>query len=249
MIEQCERLKYRFAILDPGANLSIADIQTQRKQFDSKYAAIYYPRVNIRDADGNPRALAPSGHMAGLYARVDNERGVFKAPGNEVIRHIVGLEAVVSRGEHEILNPMPNNINVLRDFRDAGRGLRVYGARCVTSIDDWKYISVRRLFNFIERSLDLGTQWAVLEPNDDTLWAKLSDSVSLFLARVWLDGGLMGVTKEEAFYVKVGLTTMTQDDIDNGRLIMEIGIAPVKPAEFVIIRIGQWAGGSFVEEG
>jgi phage tail sheath protein FI len=108
---------------------------------------------------------------------------------------------------------------------------------------------VRRLFIFIERSLDLGTQWAVLEINDERLWATLTDSVSLFLTRVWLDGGLMGATKEEAFYVKVGLTTMTQDDIDNGRLIMEIGIAPVKPAEFVIIRIGQWAGGTFVQEG
>jgi Bacteriophage tail sheath protein len=249
MIEQCERLKYRFAILDPGPNLGIADIQAQRKQFDSKYAAIYYPRVIIRDADNNSRALAPSGHMAGLYARIDNSRGVHKAPGNEVIRHITDLEALVSKGEHEILNPMPNNINVLRDFRNDGRGLRVYGARCITSVDDWKYIPVRRLFIFIERSLDLGTQWAVLEPNDQTLWAKITDSVSLFLTRVWLDGGLLGTSKEEAFYVKVGRTTMTQDDIDNGRLIMEIGIAPVKPAEFVIIRIGQWAGGTFVEEG
>lgn len=248
MIGQCERLKYRFAILDPATAASIPTVITQRLQFDTKYAALYYPRLIVRDTDGNPRPLGPSGHMAGLYARIDNERGVFKAPANEVVRNIVDLEALVSKGEHQVLNPEPNNINVFRDFRHEGRGLRIYGARCLTSASDWKYIPVRRLFIFLERSLDVGTQWAVFEPNDARLWAKLRDSVSAFLTRQWLDGALMGATKQQAFYVDVGPNTMTQDDIDNGRLIMEIGVAPVKPAEFVILRIGQWTGGTFVDE-
>ncbi len=251
MIEQCERLKYRVALMDPevgAAAPTLVDIQNQRRRFDSKYAAIYYPRIIIRDVADARRAIGAAGHMAGVCARVDNERGVFKAPGNETIRNIVDLEAILTKGEHEILNPFPNNINVIRDFREEGRGLRIYGARCITSDNDWKYLSVRRLFVFLERSLDIGTQWAVLEPNDNRLWDKLTDSVDSFLTTQWLAGALMGAKKEQAFYIRVGTSTMTQDDIDNGRLIMEIGIAPVKPAEFVIIRIGQWAGGSFAQE-
>lgn len=252
MIEQCERLKYRVALLDPevtgGVPPTLNAIQAQRRRFDTKYAAIYYPRIIIRDANDANLAIGAAGHMAGVCARVDNERGVFKAPGNEVIRNIVDLEAVLTKGEHEILNPFPNNINVIRDFRPEGRGLRIYGARCITSDNDWKYLSVRRLFVFLERSLDIGTQWAVLEPNDNRLWDRLADSVDSFLTAQWLAGALMGTEKKQAFYIKVGTSTMTQDDIDNGRLIMEIGVAPVKPAEFVIIRIGQWSGGSFAEE-
>jgi phage tail sheath protein FI len=252
MIEQCERLKYRVALLDPevagGVGPTLNAIQAQRRRFDTKYAAIYYPRIVIRDANDANLAIGAAGHMAGVCARVDNERGVFKAPGNEVIRNIVDLEALITKGEHEILNPFPNNINVIRDFRPEGRGLRIYGARCITSDNDWKYLSVRRLFVFLERSLDIGTQWAVLEPNDNRLWDRLADSVDSFLTAQWLAGALMGTEKKQAFYIKVGTSTMTQDDIDNGRLIMEIGVAPVKPAEFVIIRIGQWAGGSFAEE-
>jgi phage tail sheath protein FI len=253
MIEQCERLKYRVALLDPevvtaGVAPTLTDIQNQRRRFDTKYAAIYYPRVIIRDATDALLAMGPAGHMAGICARVDNERGVFKSPGNETVRNIVDLEAIVTKGEHEILNPAPNNINVIRDFRNEGRGLRIYGARCITSLSDWKYLAVRRLFIAIERSIEIGTQWAVLEPNDQRLWDRLIDSIDSFLTRQWRDGALMGAEKGQAFYIRCGTSTMTQDDIDNGRLIMEIGIAPVKPAEFVIIRIGQWAGGSFTEE-
>jgi Bacteriophage tail sheath protein len=252
MIEQCERLKYRIALLDPEVAgttpPTLVDIQNQRRRFDSKYAAIYYPRIVLRDATDVARAIGPAGHMAGVCARIDNARGVFKAPGNETIRNIVNVEAVLTQGEHEILNPAPNNINVIRDFRDSGRGLRIYGARCITSDNDWKYLPVRRLFIFLERSLDIGTQWAVLEPNDQRLWDKLTDSVDGFLTTQWHAGALMGTEKAQAFYIRIGTSTMTQDDIDNGRLIMEIGVAPVKPAEFVIIRIGQWAGGSFAEE-
>lgn len=252
LIEQCERLKYRVALLDPlataGASPTLNEIQAQRLQFDTKYAALYYPRLIVRDAGGQRRAVGPSGHMAGLCARVDNERGVYKAPGNETVRNILDLEAIVTKGEHEVLNPQPNNINVFRDFRNEGRGLRIYGARCITSLNDWKYLSVRRLFIFVERSLEIGTQWAVLEPNDQRLWSRLTDSVDSFLSGLWREGALFGEKKEHAFYIRCGYDTMSLDDIDNGRLIMEIGIAPVKPAEFVIIRIGQWAGGSFTEE-
>jgi phage tail sheath protein FI len=256
LIAQCEELRYRFAILDPAPKSisppvsgDLNDIQSQRNQFDTKYAAIYYPRIVIENLLTNTNMpLAPSGHIAGIFARVDDQRGVHKAPANEVIGGAVDLEIIVNKAEQEILNPTPVNINVLRDFRHAGRGLRVWGARCITSDPDWKYINVRRLFIFIETSIELGTQWAVFEPNDYRLWARVTQSVSAFLTRVWRDGALMGLKPEEAFFVKCDRTTMTQDDIDNGRLIMLVGVAPVYPAEFVIIRIGLWAGGSSAEE-
>lgn len=250
MIEQAERLKYRVALLDPevtgGAAPTLTQIQNQRSRFDSKYAAIYYPRVIVRDADDAPRAIGPAGHMAGLCARIDNERGVFKSPGNEVLRAIVDLETIVTKGEHEILNP--RNINVIRDFRNENRGIRIYGARCVTSLADWKYLAVRRLFIAIERSIEIGTQWAVLEPNGPQLWDRLIDSIDSFLTTWWRDGALLGEEKAQAFYIRCGTATMTQDDIDNGRLVMEIGIAPVKPAEFVIIRISQTPSGLLAAE-
>ncbi len=249
LIEQCERLKYRFAILDPEykANSALDDIQAQRGRYDTKYAALYFPRVMARDPIAKVNIpTAPSGHVAGVYARTDIERGVHKAPANEVLRGISGYEINITNGEQEILNPM--NINVLRDFQSSNRGLRIWGARCLTSDAAWKYVPVRRLFIFLEASLDQGTQWVVFEPNDEPLWARVTQSVSNFLTRVWKDGALMGTTVEEAFFIKCDYTTMTQDDIDNGRLIMVIGVAPVKPAEFVIIRIGQKAGGAEVTE-
>jgi phage tail sheath protein FI len=256
MISHCESLQYRFAILDPdpksltppvGADLN--GIQSQRNQYDTKYAALYYPRVVIESLLTSTKIpLAPSGHIAGIYARVDDQRGVHKAPANEVINGIVDLETLVNKFEQEILNPDPVNINVNRDFRSHQRGLRVWGARCITSVPQWKYINVRRLFIFIEKSIEVGTQWAVFEPNNEALWARVTQSVTLFLTRVWRSGALLGTKPEEAFFVKCDRTTMTQDDLDNGRLIMIIGIAPTKPAEFVIVRIGQWAGGSSVAE-
>lgn len=251
LIEQCELLKDRFAILDPeNKQQGIQEIITQRLSFDTKYAAIYYPRIVVDDPFSDTDiVIPPSGHMAGIYARTDIERGVHKAPANEVIRGINDLDLKISRGEQDILNPLPYNVNVLRDFRADGRGFRVWGGRCITSDSDWKYINVRRLFIFIEESIDQGTQWVVFEPNDEPLWARVRRSVGNFLTNVWRDGALQGRKPEEAFFVRCDRTTMTQDDIDNGRLIMVIGIAPVKPAEFVIFRIGQWTGGSSVEEG
>jgi uncharacterized protein len=254
LITQCENLMYRFAILDPapsasGGTPSMTDIQTQRDLYDTKYAAIYYPRVIVTDPlTDMPLTIPPSGHVAGIYAQTDNTRGVWKAPANVVINGIDSLEIKLSKGDQDILNPEPNNINALRDFTAQARGLRVYGARCITSLTEWKYINVRRLFIFLEASLDQGLQWAVFEPNDQRLWNQLIQSVSAFLTTIWRQGGLMGAKAEEAFFVKCGYDTMSQDDIDNGRLILLIGVAPVFPAEFVIVRIGQWAGGSSVQE-
>lgn len=247
LIGQCERLKYRFAILDPkyGTTTPLDDIQSYRQLFDTHYAALYLPNLKISNPDpaspaGSTIVIPPSGHMAGIYARTDIERGVHKAPANEVIRGILDLDLTINKGEQDILNPPPNNIDVLRDFRHQGRGLRVWGARCITSDAQWKYVNVRRLFIFVEASLDRGTQWVVFEPNDYPLWARVKQSISNFLTTVWRDGALMGQKVEEAFFVKVDRSTMTQDDIDNGRLIILVGIAPVKPAEFVIIRISQF---------
>jgi uncharacterized protein len=251
LIDQCERLKYRIALLDPevtgGTPPTLPAIQTQRLRFDSKYAAVYYPRLVVATAEG-PRSIGPSGAVAGLIARIDATRGVVKTPANEVLRGILDVETLVNRAEHEVLNPQPNNIHVIRNVRDEGRGIRVYGGRVITSFADWKYLAVRRLFILIEKSIERGTQWAVFEPNGPVLWSRLTDSIDVFLTRMWKDGALLGLKKEQAFFIRCGVETMSQDDIDNGRLIMEIGIAPVKPAEFVIIRISQTASGALVEE-
>lgn len=247
LINHCEELRYRFAVLDSvGApNDTITDVQVQRQNYDTKYAALYYPWLMVPEvfpsnlATFNQEPIPPSGHMLGLYARIDNERGVHKAPANEVVRGgIVDLRRTLNKGEHDILNPYPTNINVIRDFRPNNRAIRVYGARVITSDPDWKYVNVRRLLIFIEKSIDLGLQWVVFEPNAEPLWARVKRSVSQFLITVWRNGALEGTTKEEAFFVKCDRSTMTQADIDNGRLIIEVGVAPVKPAEFVIVRIG-----------
>ena len=236
LIQHCEQLRYRFAILDPQNDLTIEGIQTFREPIDTKYAALYYPWVEVRDPSVKRTVIAPpSGHMAGIYARVDVERGVHKAPANEVIRGIEKISQDITKREQDVLNP--KNIDVLRFF--PGRGNRVWGARVVTSDSAWKYINVRRLFIFVEHSIDVGTQWVVFEPNDEPLWARVRQTITNFLTTVWRSGALQGGKADEAFFVKCDHTTMTQDDIDNGRLICQIGIAPVKPAEFVIFRIQQ----------
>jgi phage tail sheath protein FI len=236
LITHCELLKSRFAILDPRDGLDMDGIQTFRSPIDTKYAALYYPWVVVRDPSvSQDVAIAPSGHMAGIYSRVDNDRGVFKAPANEVILGIQRLEQDINKREQDILNPQ--NINVLRFF--PGRGNRVWGARVVTSDASWKYVPVRRLFIYVEQSIYQGTQFVVFEPNDEPLWARVRQTITNFLTTVWRNGALQGSKPDEAFFVKCDHTTMTQDDIDNGRLICEIGIAPVKPAEFVIFRIQQ----------
>jgi uncharacterized protein len=252
VITHCELMHYRFAVIDSRPKDGMAQVQVQRGNYDTKYAALYYPWLAIPDPfPDNPQVqgnvlIPPSGHVMGIYARSDIERGVYKAPANEVIRGISDLEVKLMKEQQDILNP--RNINVLRNFREDNRGLRVWGARTLSSDPDWKYINVRRLFIFIEKSIDRGTQWVVFEPNDEPLWQRVKRVITAFLTQVWRDGALMGRTPEEAFFVKCDRTTMTQNDIDNGRLIVQVGIAPVKPAEFVIFRIGQWAGGSSLEE-
>jgi phage tail sheath protein FI len=248
LIEHCENMRFRFAVLDgpQPPNDSLNDAQTQRQQFDSKYAALYHPwlvipepfPVNLSKIADYP--IPPSGHMLGIYARTDIERGVHKAPANEVVRGITGLQRLLNKSEHDILNPYPVNINVIRDFRNDSRGIRVYGGRVITSDPDWKYVNVRRLLIFIEASINRGLQWVVFEPNADPLWARVRRSITNFLTLVWRNGGLEGTKVEEAFFVKCDRTTMTQTDIDSGRLICVVGVAPVKPAEFVIVRIGLW---------
>jgi len=252
MIDFCENSRYCFAVLDGpvpnqvwnSSNDSLADVQQQRQQFDTKYAALYHPWLLIEDPfPVNPANIAnfplpPSGHVLGVYARTDVQRGVHKAPANEVVNGIIGLQRILNKPEQEILNPYPVNINVIRDFRNNDRGIRVWGGRVITSDTDWKYVNVRRLLIFIEKSIDLGLQWVVFEPNADPLWARVRRVIGNFLTTVWRNGGLEGTKPEEAYFVKCDRTTMTQTDIDNGRLIVVIGVAPVKPAEFVIIRIG-----------
>lgn len=248
LINHCEIARFRFAVLDAQRppHDSIADVIAQRQQYDTKYAAIYHPWLLIpppfpvSPTTPPEYAIPPSGHVVGIYARTDIERGVHKAPANEVVRGVVGLQRLLNKGEHDILNPYPININVIRDFRANSRGIRVYGGRVITSDSDWKYVNVRRLLIFIEASLNRGLQWVVFEPNAEPLWARVRRSISNFLTLVWRNGALEGTKVEEAFFVKCDRTTMTQTDIDSGRLICIVGVAPVKPAEFVIVRIGLW---------
>jgi len=247
LITHCELMRYRFAVLDgpqPDNDL-IADVRAQRQQFDTRYAALYHPWLVIPQPFPAPNApsdfnIPPSGQVVGVYARTDIERGVHKAPANEVVRGISGLHRSLSKSEQDILNPYPVNINVIRDFRKTNRGIRIWGGRVITSDSDWKYVNVRRLLIFIEASIDRGLQWVVFEPNAEPLWARVRRTISNFLRVVWRNGALEGAKVEEAFFVRCDRTTMTQAEIDNGQLIVLVGVAPVKPAEFVIIRIGLW---------
>ena len=244
LVDHCENMKDRFAIIQSEQS-AVGTFETLRPPKDSKYAAFYYPWIKVLDPLTNMYKLVPpGGHITGVYARSDQERGVHKAPANEVLRGVSELQVNVSKGDQDMLNP--RGVNCIRAF--PGRGIRVWGARTTSNDSLWKYVNVRRLFLFIEESVDEGTQWAVFEPNDEKLWARVAQTVTQFLNRVWRDGALMGTTQDEAFFVKCDRTTMTQDDIDNGRLIMLIGVAPVKPAEFVIIRIAQVAKGSEISE-
>jgi hypothetical protein len=182
--------------------------------------------------------------MAGIWARSDTERGVHKAPANEVVRGAIGLALDVTKSEQDSLNP--NGVNCIRAF--PGRGIRVWGARTLSSDPSWRYINVRRLFNFVEESIQVGTQWVVFEPNDLDLWQRVKRTISAFLTRVWRDGALFGATPGEAFYVKCDAENNPPETRDVGQLIVEIGLAPVKPAEFVIFRISQYSGGGNVAE-
>ncbi|HST48497.1 phage tail sheath family protein [Jatrophihabitans sp.] len=244
LIEHCERLRYRIGIVDPPPNESISGVRDFRSQFDTKYAALYYPWVEILDptAKNDPGAapvtlqLPPSGFAAGIYARSDTNRGVHKAPANEVVLGITRFLQNVTYDRQSVLNP--EGINALRFF--PGRSNRVWGARTMSSDPEWKYVNVRRLFIYLEHSIDKSTQWAVFEPNNEALWANIRQTITDFLLVTWRTGALMGTKPEEAFFVRCDRTTMTQNDLDNGRLICLIGVAPTYPAEFVVFRIGQF---------
>ncbi|MCW5801151.1 MAG: phage tail sheath subtilisin-like domain-containing protein [Deltaproteobacteria bacterium] len=242
LLTHCELLKYRFAILDgKRGQADIAQIQAHRGNYDSKYGAYYAPWLETLDLTSGRTILAPpSGYVLGICARVDTERGVHKAPANEVVRNILGIELPFTDGEQDVLNPL--GINLIREFE--GRGIRVWGARTTTSDQEWKYVNVRRLFIFLEHSIDNGTQFVVFEPNNESLWERVKEAIESFLFGVWKTGALMGTKPEEAFFVRCDRTTMTQDDIDNGRLVCLIGVAPAYPAEFVIFRIGQFTASS-----
>ncbi|RPJ86088.1 MAG: phage tail sheath family protein [Acidobacteria bacterium] len=250
LIEQCTRLKDRFAVLHstPGTHTlsGVADLRYPENK-DTSYAAFYFPWIKVLDPrtrSVHERLIPPSGHVIGIYAQTDIDRGVHKAPANVVVVGATALEFQITKGEQDLLNP--RGVNCIRFF--PGRGIRVWGARTCSKNTLWKYINVRRLFLFIEESIEEGTQWVVFEPNNERLWARVKQTITQFLTTVWRNGALMGTKPEEAFFVKVDRTTMTQDDIDNGRLICIIGIAPAKPAEFVIFRLAQFPGGAQVTE-
>jgi len=229
---------YRIALLDPPPAQDPASVIASRT-VDSSDAALYYPWLTVRNprtGTGQPPEidLPPSGFMAGIYGRCEIERGVHKAPSNEIVRGALRCERDISNAVQEQLNPL--GINCLRSF--VGRGLRVWGARTLSSDPEWKYVNVRRYFNYVQASVERGTQWVVFEPNGEPLWARLRAAISEFLLREWRNGALLGSKPEDAFFVRCDRSTMTQNDIDNGRLVCLAGLAALKPAEFVIIRFG-----------
>ena len=247
MIAHCEKMGDRVAILDPMPDLNAQqalDWRMNEAGYDSKYAALYYPWIQVANptpgASSTTMLMPPSGHMAGIWARSDGERGVHKAPANEVIRGVLGLGINLTAAEQGVLNP--EGVNCLRVF--PGRGIRVWGARTLSSDPSWRYLNVRRLFNYVEKSIEGGTQWVVFEPNDYALWQRVKRDVGSFLKRVWMDGALFGATPEQAFFVKCDDENNPIETRDVGMLIVDVGIAPVKPAEFVIFRISQFTPGA-----
>jgi hypothetical protein len=245
ILTHCESRKDRFAILDsPEVLEKGAGIDKLARPRDSKYGAYYFPWIQVYDPERGNVWVPPSGHVAGVYARVDSERGVHKAPANEIMRGALGLRYNISKGEQDLLNP--KGINCIRMMQ--GGGIRIWGARTLSSDPSWRYINVRRLFIMVETSIERATQWVVFEPNDHKLWKRVNRTISSFLTLVWRNGALMGETPEKAFYVKCDEETNPPEVVDVGQLIVEIGLAPVKPAEFVIFRIGQMPAGGGVEE-
>ena len=242
LINHCEGQANRMAVLDAPPGMSPQQVKEWRSEvamYDSAFAALYYPWIEIDNpaaTNGDTSIMAPpSGHLAGIWSRTDETRGVWKAPANEVVRGALNVETNITKAEQGLLNPI--GINCIRPF--GTQGIRVWGARTLTSNTDWTYINVRRLFNMIETTIMNGTQFAVFEPNDQKLWEGLKRTVGSFLRGLWRDGALFGATAEQAFFVKCDDETNPPDSIDQGKVVVEVGIAPVKPAEFVIFRISQ----------
>ena len=242
VLSHCETRKDRFAILDSPETIT-GGIDKLPKPRDSKYGAYYFPWIQVYDPDKGNIFVPPSGHISGVYSRTDSDRGVHKAPANEIVRGALGLKYNVSKGEQDLLNP--KGINAIRYMNGA---IRIWGARTLSTDPSWRYINVRRLFIMVESSIERATQWVVFEPNDHRLWKRVQRTISSFLTLLWRNGALMGTSPEQAFYVKCDEETNPAEVIDAGQLVVEIGLAPVKPAEFVIFRIGQMASGGGVEE-
>jgi phage tail sheath protein FI len=247
LVTHCELMKDRVAILDAPRGLSPQKVKEWSKQtlnVNSSYAALYYPWVKIRNplANGSGEKnilVPPSGLIAGVYARVDGDRGVHKAPANEELFGVLDVERKITTSDQDTLNP--EGINCIRNF--PGRGIRIWGARTLAGGEsEWRYINVRRLFCMLEESIYEGTQWAVFEPNDMALWARLRRDIGAFLKRIWMQGALFGNTPEEAFYVKCDAENNPPETRENGELYIEVGVAPVKPAEFIIISFKQISG-------
>lgn len=248
MIAHCELMGDRVAILDapPGLNAQqVKDWRMDVAGYDSKYATLYWPWIKVMDpSTGKPAMVPPSGAVAGIWARNDDTRGVHKAPANEVVRGAISLELNITKGEHDQLNPI--GVNCIRSF--PGQGIRIWGARTLSSDPEWRYLNVRRLFNYVEKSILLGTNWVVFEPNDYMLWDRVRRTISMFLRRVWQSGALFGRSPEEAFFVKCDEENNPPENRDVGILTVDIGIAPVKPAEFVIFRLSQLSDGANLSE-
>jgi len=248
MIAHCELMADRVAILDTPPGLNAQQIKDWRVNFagyDSKYATLYWPWVKVMDPlSGKAIFMPPSGHVAGIWARNDENRGVHKAPANEVARGVITLQNNITKGEHDQLNPI--GVNCIRAF--PGQGIRIWGARTLSSDPEWRYLNVRRLFNFVEKSILSGTNWVVFEPNDQRLWHAVRRTITSFLRRVWRSGALFGQTPAEAFFVKCDEENNPAENRDVGILTVDIGIAPVKPAEFVVFRLSQFSAGAELEE-
>jgi uncharacterized protein len=262
MISNCENSfpgpAFRMAVIDPppvkpGKSADPVAPEQQKPQdvaqwlntFNrrSMYGALYYPWIKVANPrnGGRPILVPPSGHMMGIWCRTDQDRGVFKAPANDTPRGVLGLAYETNMREQELLNPL--GINCIRNFASYNRGIKVWGARTLVEPDNiqWRYISVRRLISYIEKSIEMGTQWVVFEPNDPDLWGRVNRTVTGFLTGLWRDGALFGGSPDQAFYVKCDGELNTHETIMKGRLYVEIGVCPVRPAEFVIFRISQWA--------
>lgn len=239
LVNHAEHMRYRIAVLDCPPKHGITDVRKVRSKLDSTHAAFYYPWVTILDpVTRRALDLPPSGFVAGIYARNDVNRAVYKAPANEVVSLAIGFEQSLNKAQQEVLNPA--GINCFRFFE--GRGYRLWGARTISSDPEWKYVNLRRYFAYLEHSIDKGTQWAVFEPNGERLWANVRRTIEDFLLNEFQMGALLGDKPEKAYFVKCDRSTMTQNDLDNGRLVALIGVAALGPAEFVIFRIGQWTG-------
>jgi hypothetical protein len=238
LISHCEQHTNRMAVLDAPPGMTPQQVKEWRSSvamYDSAFAAMYYPWITMENPLGGEVLVPPSGHVAGVWAQTDATRGVWKAPANDTIRGVLDVERPVTQNEQSLLNPI--GINCIRPF--GVRGIRIWGARTLSSDTDWNYVNVRRLFNMVEKTILDGTQWAVFEPNDIRLWEGVKRTLNAFLRGLWLEGALFGATPDEAFYVKCDAETNPPESIDAGKLVVEVGLAPVKPAEFVVFRIAQ----------